>query len=246
MPAYIYPCSEHRVSDNFDAHVARGSVNPGTDFICSYGSPVVAVKSGTVVTADSSPSGSGGRVITINHGDGTVTDYLHLSVVQVSTGNSVAQGRQIALSGGSGYGSDRYYGPHLHLALKIGGRNVDFEKYVGGTGPGPGGLTVDGVLGAGTISALQSRLRALGFYGGVLDGKIDPGRSLTVLALQKYLNSRGARLAEDGSGLWQNGTFSQTNKAVQAHCGSLADGIFDVPVSEGIRALQRRLNAGTF
>lgn len=245
MATYIYPCSEHRVSDDFDAHVARGSVNPGTDFICSYGSPVVAVKSGTVVVSDSNPSGSGGRVITINHGDGTVTDYLHLSVVQVGAGSSVAQGRQIALSGGSGYGSDRYYGPHLHLALKIGGRNVDFEKYVGG-GSVPGGIPVDGVLGAATISALQTRLKALGFYSGVIDGVIDPGRSLTVLALQKYLNSRGARLTEDGSGLWQNGTFSQTNKALQVHCGGLADGIYDVPVSEGIRALQRRLNAGTF
>lgn len=145
---YIYPTSSRRVSDSFADHVARGSVNPGTDYVCPTGTRVVAVKAGMVVGVTNTIGGSGGRMVFIDHPDGSKTDYLHLSSIQVSLGAQVAQGQQIALSGGSGNGSENGYGAHLHLSLHIGagaqhatrGGSVDFETYVGEGGssaPGP-------------------------------------------------------------------------------------------------------------
>lgn len=136
---YIYPTSSRIVSDNFDAHVLRGSVNPGTDYVCSRGTDVLAVAGGVVVIADSSTGGSGGRIVGIDHDDGSKTDYLHLSSLNVSVNQRVEQGQLIALSGASGYGEETYYGPHLHISLHTGpgaahlttGGSVDFELYVG-------------------------------------------------------------------------------------------------------------------
>jgi len=136
--SYIYPTRSRQVSDTFAIHQARGSVNPGTDYVCDMKTPVVAVAAGKVVAADSSTGGSGGRVIGIDHDDGSKTDYLHLWSIGVPVGARVSQGQQIALSGASGNGSESYYGPHLHISLHIGpnathfttGGSVDFEKYV--------------------------------------------------------------------------------------------------------------------
>ena len=132
---YIFPTSSRTVSDDFAAHVRRGSVNPGTDYVCARNTPVVASRAGTVTLADNDNGGSGGRMVIINHGGGVTTEYLHFQQVQVAANSSVAQGQQIGLSGGSGYGSDSYYGPHVHIALKLNGTNVDFENYVGTDGP---------------------------------------------------------------------------------------------------------------
>jgi len=137
---YIYPTSSRTVSDSFADHVARGSVNPGTDYVCPTGTRVVAVKEGTVVGVTNTIGGSGGRMVFIDHPDGSKTDYLHLSSIQVALGAQVAQGQQIALSGGSGNGSETGYGAHLHISLHIGagaqhatrGGSVDFETYLGG------------------------------------------------------------------------------------------------------------------
>lgn len=141
---YVFPVASHTVSDNFEAHKSRDSVNPGTDYVTPTGSAVWAVASGTVVLADDSMSGSGGRMVFIDHDDGSKTDYLHLKRIDVVAGQRVAQGQQVALSGGSGYNSETYYGAHLHISLHIGpsaqhgtrGGSVDFENYVG-TGPSP-------------------------------------------------------------------------------------------------------------
>jgi murein DD-endopeptidase len=143
---YIYPTSWRNVTDSFFDHKNRPSpsVNPGTDYDCPPGTPVVAVKAGRIVTADTNPDGSGGRVIYIDHPDGSKTDYLHMSTVAVSVGQVVAQGQQIGLSGGSAGGSESGVGAHLHISLHIGpsaqhgvnAGNVDFELYVGSGGPG--------------------------------------------------------------------------------------------------------------
>lgn len=131
---YIYPTPIHSVSDSFQDHVNRGSVNPGTDYMDAAGDPVVAVAAGTVTDADSSTDGGGGRTIHIDHDDGSGADYLHLSSVGVSPGQWVAQGARIGASGASGYGSDWYYGPHLHISFRRNhshgygnNGNVDFD-----------------------------------------------------------------------------------------------------------------------
>jgi pyruvate/2-oxoglutarate dehydrogenase complex dihydrolipoamide acyltransferase (E2) component len=61
-------------------------------------------------------------------------DYLHLSRIDVAVGQTVEQGQVIGLSGASGKGSERGYGPHLHFSFRSGGSpasgtgNQDFQE----------------------------------------------------------------------------------------------------------------------
>lgn len=144
MAAYVYPCATTNVSDSFDDHVDRGSPNPGTDYTAGYGAPVYAVAAGTILVADSSNDGGGGRCINVAHDDGTGADYLHLSVI-VLGGGRVEQGEVIGYSGASGYGDDWYYGPHLHLSFRpnhstgfYDAGNLDFHAIMS-SAPGGGG-----------------------------------------------------------------------------------------------------------
>lgn len=137
MTSIIYPTSTTNVSDTFNDHMARGSVNPGTDYTCSYGSKVFSVSGGVVTSVGTNNSGSGGRVIHVNHDDGSGADYLHLAEVHVRKGDRVYQGTQLGLSGASGNGKDWYYGPHLHISYRnnhYGGfgnvGNLDFDALV--------------------------------------------------------------------------------------------------------------------
>jgi murein DD-endopeptidase len=145
---YVYPSSGRQVSDDFQAHLRRSSVNPGTDYVLAVGVPLVAVKAGRVVLAQTTFAGSGGRIVGIDHGSSIGTQYLHLSRVDVRVGDSVAQGQGIGLSGASANGSERGVGAHLHIALKVNNRNVDFENYVGvSTTPAPPPIiTEDGIV----------------------------------------------------------------------------------------------------
>lgn len=117
---YAYPTKVHTVSDSFHAHQSRTppSVNPGTDYAVGYGSEVVSVADGYVVGIVVTNYGSGGRMIYVDHDDGTGVDYLHLSSVDVTVGERVLRGAHLGLSGASGFHNDRYYGPHLHISIR--------------------------------------------------------------------------------------------------------------------------------
>jgi murein DD-endopeptidase MepM/ murein hydrolase activator NlpD len=68
-------------------------------------------------------SGGAGRIVEIEHPDGSVTRYLHLVDIVVSQGQQVAQGQKIAMRGGSGWGCDGIqidgcgYDLHLHFEI---------------------------------------------------------------------------------------------------------------------------------
>jgi murein DD-endopeptidase MepM/ murein hydrolase activator NlpD len=88
------------------------STHQGLDFRVPTGTPVAAVNSGTVILAQSLYFE--GNCIVIDHGQGLLTLYLHLSEMRVQEGERVVKGQQIGLSGGTG----RATGPHLHLAVR--------------------------------------------------------------------------------------------------------------------------------
>lgn len=88
------------------------STHQGLDFRVPIGTPVAAVNSGTVILAQSLYFE--GNCIVIDHGQGLLTLYLHLSEMRVQEGERVVKGQQIGLSGGTG----RATGPHLHLAVR--------------------------------------------------------------------------------------------------------------------------------
>jgi len=208
MAEFVYPCAVRAVSDNFQAHKNRGSVNPGTDFMAGYGTPVYAVAAGTVTDSDNSNGGSGGRTIHIDHDNGWGSDYLHLSSFAVRVGQRVAQGQLIGYSGASGEGQDHYYGAHLHLSLRpnhdhgYGGRgNVDPETKLS-----------NAPVVTGDPATLQ-RQQFLNVARGeklAVDGVQGPATTEAIKRYQTFLRSYGYTGAIDGS--WGNGTQAAHDK----------------------------------
>lgn len=141
---YIYPSAARSIispppdltGGTFSNHVAHGSTAPGVDYSgngTTYGSAIVAVKPGTVSFVKSDNSGTYGRQVHVDHGDGSVTKYMHLKSTGVSVNATVTQGAQIGQMGGSANGNDNTYGAHLHICLMIDGSYKDFALCVENT-----------------------------------------------------------------------------------------------------------------
>lgn len=97
----------------------------GWDIGGVFGSPIVAVLAGTVISA--SNNSSAGNYVKIDHGDGFVTVYCHASRLLVSTGDYVQQGETIALCGSTGVSTS----PHLHFSVMSNGVYIDPDPYIG-------------------------------------------------------------------------------------------------------------------
>ena len=63
----------------------------------------------------------GGRIVYVDHGQGVVTAYMHLSRALVAAGDTVQRGQRLGLVGATG----RVTGPHLHWAARYGALNVN-------------------------------------------------------------------------------------------------------------------------
>jgi murein DD-endopeptidase len=140
--AYAYPDGTY-VSADWASHKNRTppSSEPGTDYGCAYGTPILAPAAGLVRYVQTSPSGGTGRYVWLDLDDGRSARALHLSQVDVKAGWRVSKGQRVGLSGASGNGSNYFYGPHLHQTLLPTtttplAQSIDFEKYVGTT-PAP-------------------------------------------------------------------------------------------------------------
>jgi murein DD-endopeptidase MepM/ murein hydrolase activator NlpD len=88
------------------------SVHQGLDYAVPEGTPVAALNSGTVLLAQ--PLFFEGNCVVLDHGQGLLTLYMHLSKIEVKEGEHVNSGQEIGLSGGTG----RATGPHLHVAVR--------------------------------------------------------------------------------------------------------------------------------
>jgi murein DD-endopeptidase MepM/ murein hydrolase activator NlpD len=91
----------------------------GLDFRVPTGTPVEAMNDGTVLLAR--PLYFEGNFVVLDHGQGLLTLYLHLSEFKVKEGDQVKRGQVIGLSGGTG----RATGPHLHVAVRWQGTYLD-------------------------------------------------------------------------------------------------------------------------
>src|SRR5580700_1189876 len=88
------------------------SVHQGLDYAVPEGTPVAALNSGTVLLAQ--PLFFEGNCVVLDHGQGLLTLYMHLSKIEVKEGEHVTGGQKIGVSGGTG----RATGPHLHVAVR--------------------------------------------------------------------------------------------------------------------------------
>ncbi|RJR25121.1 M23 family metallopeptidase [Candidatus Microgenomates bacterium] len=96
------------------------------DIANKTGTSVLAADAGRVITAGWPDNiGYGNRVV-IDHGNGFVTLYAHLSKISVSQGQTVRRGDTIGLMGSTG----RSTGPHLHFEIRVSGRTQDPMAYL--------------------------------------------------------------------------------------------------------------------
>lgn len=98
----------------------------GVDLATPVGTPVRAPAAGIVAFAETGLHFEGGLLL-LDHGQGLVTAYLHLSKILVETGTYVQQGDLVAETGKEG----RATGPHLCWRMKWRGRNMDPSLLVG-------------------------------------------------------------------------------------------------------------------
>lgn len=100
-----------------------GRAHLGVDIDGETGDLVVAAGRGTVTHAGPAPAGfSGyGLLVVIDHGDGVVTVYAHLSRIDVAAGQSVDTGQVVGAMGTTGSTT----GSHLHFEVRVDGALVD-------------------------------------------------------------------------------------------------------------------------
>ncbi len=95
------------------------SRHTGTDFAGGVGELVNAAARGLVALVDNFYLA--GNVVYIDHGQGLVSAYFHLSEAVVAQGDTVAAGQAIGKVGATG----RVTGPHLHWVVRYGAISVD-------------------------------------------------------------------------------------------------------------------------
>jgi len=107
------------------------SPHSGADYSASKGEPVLAAADGVVaLVGDHFFSGNS---VFLDHGDGLITMYFHMSRVLVTEGQTVERGQPVGEVGATG----RATGPHLHFGMRWHGAKVDPAVLLGD----PSGIT---------------------------------------------------------------------------------------------------------
>ena len=98
---------------------AKKSQHTGLDFRVTTGTPIAASNGGTVILARNLYFE--GNCVMIDHGQGLITLYMHLSEIKIKEGDRVQARQILGLSGGTG----RATAPHLHFAVRWQGVYLD-------------------------------------------------------------------------------------------------------------------------
>ena len=124
----VLPASLEYISSGFgfriDPFTGAGAFHPGLDFRGPVGAPIFAAARGTISFVGQR-SGYG-NCIEIDHGNGLVTRYAHMSGFRTALGKAVQPGEVIGLIGSTG----RSTGPHLHFEVRINDRPVNPRPFL--------------------------------------------------------------------------------------------------------------------
>lgn len=126
--SWLRPCSYTYMSSPFGFRTSptagASSYHQGVDLAAPANTPVYASRSGIVTTT--TYSNSAGYYVTINHGDGFSSIYMHLNNYVVSAGQAVSAGQLIGYVGRTGIAT----GYHLHFGIAYNGAYVNPCAYV--------------------------------------------------------------------------------------------------------------------
>lgn len=124
----VRPVADAPISSHFghrqDPFFKRRAFHAGIDFKAKTGTHVRAVANGRVVAAGR--KGGYGKMVEIDHGNGLVTRYAHLSRILVKNGDYVSTLHIIGKVGSTG----RSTGPHLHYEIRRHGNAVNPASYI--------------------------------------------------------------------------------------------------------------------
>ncbi len=125
---WTMPCKYTKLTSGYGyrVHPVYGTwkFHSGVDLAGNKGTPIYASRSGTVTAATYHKSM--GNYVTINHGDGFSTSYLHMTHDVVSKGQYVTAGQIIGYMGSTGVST----GPHLHFTIYYNGQTVNPADYI--------------------------------------------------------------------------------------------------------------------
>lgn len=141
--SYVYP-----FKGSYPITVPFGP-DPGVDWGIPVGTPIDSIANGTVTKIGL--QGYGGQAVQIDHGNGIVSYYGHLTKALVTVGQQVSQGQQIGLSGGAvgDPNSGISTGPHLELGVIVNGNHVDPIAFLKSQGASaPSGIQAQGAFSA--------------------------------------------------------------------------------------------------
>lgn len=96
-----------------------GNYHKGIDIKANNGTPVKSITRGKVIFAEMFRLHGGS--VAVDHGNGLVSLYIHLSKIDVKPGEEVIAGQKVGEVGSTGFAT----GPHLHWGLYINGTPVD-------------------------------------------------------------------------------------------------------------------------
>jgi murein DD-endopeptidase MepM/ murein hydrolase activator NlpD len=124
----VLPASLEYISSGFgyrsDPFTGAAAFHAGLDFKGPIGAPVYAAARGTVRFVGMKQGY--GRCVEIDHGNGLVTRYAHLSAFRAEVGKPIEAGQVLGLIGSSG----RSTGPHLHFEVRIHERAVNPRPFL--------------------------------------------------------------------------------------------------------------------
>ena len=124
----VLPASLAYISSGFgfrlDPFTGADAFHPGLDFRGPLGAPIYAAARGTVSFVG--PRSGYGNCVEINHGNGLITRYAHMSGFRTVLGRAVQPGEVIGLIGSTG----RSTGPHLHFEVRINDRPVNPRPFL--------------------------------------------------------------------------------------------------------------------
>jgi murein DD-endopeptidase MepM/ murein hydrolase activator NlpD len=119
-PASPLPAAQGFGSRNiFNGNTKTSEIHNGADYALPAGTRVAAAADGRVVLAEE--LFFAGNAVFIDHGDGLITMYFHLSNIVVKAGQDVRKGEAIGAVGETG----RVTGPHLHFGVRWHGARIN-------------------------------------------------------------------------------------------------------------------------